>query len=533
MSKNFVKIRNRNACARWIKSILLGLTFGLLVGGALLALSKFGIIPLLPIWILPIGAGSAALVWVAAWLILRRTDRAIAKKLDKKFELSERVQTMLEYEKVEGAMYALQREDTEASLAAIPKKKLRIKRLWIYAVAFVLSVATLATAVVIKPKDVSANPGPTPVAFKLEEWQRVGLETLIITVEASEMESPYRENVVQSLREMLEELKVAEMERQMEASVSAAIDEILLEMDKASWVIEFTETLWAGNNKHVRELMKAINYYEWGQGKEWSGYSDKMTNFINSFRHADETKKLEEGEVPDGVKMVAETAEALSLASASLSEGLSTFLSVYELDESDPLYAAFAKLNNLGIASFPQEDGLNHVYGLSALATQLESLGENGTLDDYKALFEGEAKLIRLIDALKKEIYDVLTPQYKNTNVGKNAVTEVCRILSYDRPRFDEPNLAEEEESEGGDQPSIIPPGNPETDNAYGGDEWILDYTKNELVKYGELFSKYEPDALDKARDESNSYTEEQRKAIERYFEILKVGFKEEGETNE
>ena len=99
MGNNFVNIKNKNVRARWIKSILLGVAFGLLGGGVALALAKLKILPIEQIWALPIGVGCALLAWLATWLLLRRTDKAIAKKLDRKFGLSERVQTMLEYEK--------------------------------------------------------------------------------------------------------------------------------------------------------------------------------------------------------------------------------------------------------------------------------------------------------------------------------------------------------------------------------------------------------------------------------------------------
>lgn len=525
MGNNFVNIKNKNVRARWIKSILLGLAFGLLGGGAALALAKLKILPIEPIWALPIGVGCALLVWGATWLLLWRTDKAIAKKLDRKFALSERVQTMLEYEKAEGAMFELQRSDTEANLAAIPKKKLRIKRIWIYAVAFILGAATLAGSIVIKPKADTTGGGTPPVVFGLEDWQRAELGRLIIFVENSNMQSPYRENVASSIRDMLEELETVELKAKMEKVVDGAIDEIMQEMDNASWVIEFTEILWASGNDNVKALAKALNSYEWEdgweEGKTKTFLSNAMLNFTYTFKSSGDSKTVKAEESSEERELVSKTVAALTAASENLTLSLQTYEEIR--GEKDDLFKAVEKINT------------NENYGLNTLGKELADLDEDTSLQDALDYYDNlPAKFNLLIQGVLGDVYNALDPQQENIFVGEYAVKEIYRIFSLGRPRFERPSLVDIEteggESGGDDEPLPIPP---ETEVVYGSKEWILDPTTNEQVLYGDIFGNYESDALDKAQDENNSYTEEERKAIERYFQILKEGFKTEGETNE
>ena len=521
MGNNFVNIKNKNVRARWIKSILLGLAFGLLGGGVALALAKLKILPIEQIWALPIGVGCALLAWLATWLLLRRTDKAIAKKLDRKFGLSERVQTMLEYEKAEGAMYELQRVDAEANLASIPKKKLRIKRVWIYAVAFILGVATFAGSIVIKPKADTSGGGSSLTGFTLTVSQRVDLASLINYVKNSDMQSPYRENVVIAIETLRDDLETVTLQTQMENKLDGTLDEILNIMDDSSWVIELTETLWASGNVQVKELAKALNSYDWEKGKEQSMLKSEMTAFTYAFKHEDTLDTSENQEPLDGGKIVSETAAAITKASEALSASLQAYMDLR--GEQDGLFNAVTKVNTY------------ESFGLIALGEELTALGGDGTLEDYNNLYEWATKFPKLIDGVWLAIYDELASQQTNITVGEYAVKELCRIFSYDRPRFDKPNLADIQTGgdEGDDGQNVERPPLPDTEVKYGSKEWILNPVDNEQVLYGEIFGSYENDALDKARDENNSYTEEERKAIERYFEILKEGFKEKGDSNE
>ena len=132
MSENFSRFKSKSFLIRLIKSILIGLAVGALFAGVFLFLAKFEILKIKPILSLPIGLAAALLSGGGGYFLLRSTDKALARRLDEDFALQEKVQTMLAFQGENGAMYELQRKDTEQSLKQVSTNRLKFKRLWAY-----------------------------------------------------------------------------------------------------------------------------------------------------------------------------------------------------------------------------------------------------------------------------------------------------------------------------------------------------------------------------------------------------------------
>lgn len=498
MSENFIKFKHRSIQICALKIALIGLSFGLVTGGTSLLLSKYEAIAMKTLFALLIGGAAAIAAGALTWLILRRSNHALAMQLDKEFDLHEKVQTMIEYEKEDGAIYALQREDAEAALNAIPKHSLRFRYWWIYLLCFVISVGFFLTAFLIKPDTTEEPPPPQEdPAFAITEIQRLALSNLITEVNASKMDSPYKENVAMALTELLDDLIDATKQSEKAAALDTAMEEILDETDDSSPAIELIEALWGRGNENVRALVEAINHYGWAANQEWDSYYKEMTNFRMSFIYA-----ATDEETPEEEQMTADTAALLTAASSDVSMALVAS----GVNASDPIYAVLVKLNTVNETA----DGAN-LYGLSTLATMAETLGYTET----------QLALETTVNALNVEIFNALEQSYVNVTTGEHTVTRLSEIFGYKAPKFKRPNLSDgsNEGNAGneGDHSSGNPPST-DSENVYGSTEKVLNPVSGEHVEYGDIFNGYQADQLEKAKQERS---EEEYEAIKKYFDIL------------
>ena len=113
----FKKKLRRNA---WIKSLLFGVSCGLLAAAGIIIYQKMTTVSPQLLLYLPIGAGVALLTGLLAFLVLRPSIKKIARRLDNELMLGEKVQTMLEYQDSQEDMLILQREDANEKLMNQP-----------------------------------------------------------------------------------------------------------------------------------------------------------------------------------------------------------------------------------------------------------------------------------------------------------------------------------------------------------------------------------------------------------------------------
>lgn len=494
MSKGFFKFKRKVRIDAWIKSLTIGISFGLIVFSVLYILQKRELFALHPAFCALIGAGVALFSGGLAYLLCKPQDKRLAKRLDNELALHERVQTMLEYQGQTGAIYDLQREDANQVLDTLPKNKLKIRRLWAYVLATVLGVGATVTSFVIPAKDSNAGGKGPEVPFTLTAIQRAALERLIVDVNTSEMQSPYKNNIAASLTELLDGLLVAETISERDEALQVAMDVMLEETDDSSPVVEIVNALWSQNQENLTNFVEAINYYSWRTGKEWDDYAEGMTNFRASFIHVDSTS-----ETPDETQMTKDTAALMSAFASNVSLGLLKS----GIEETDSVYAIVTRLS---VANETGADG-SHLYGLETLSVLAETIGYAQT----------QSELETTIGAMNIEIFRTLEQSYKNTTTGEFAMTRLSEIFNYPLPKFERPDL---NTSAGGDTPTDIPdtpsttPPGTNSEVVYGSNEKVLDPTTGEIVEYGGLLSGYQSDALDNC-------TEEEREALKKYYDIL------------
>lgn len=210
---NFGKFRRRARRDRCIKSGIVGASAAALaVGGILLASKWFGF----PTAYSAAGLVALPLGVLVAVLLLRMSDRRLARRMDDELSLNERVQTMLTFADSDECIPQLQRADTEARLAAIPTKQLAFSGLWLYILLPVLTAALLVGAILV-PARAENRPTPAPDGGETEtqsppreitDWEWKALDELIAYVQASgadaEIMKPRTVTALENLRTLLQ-----------------------------------------------------------------------------------------------------------------------------------------------------------------------------------------------------------------------------------------------------------------------------------------------------------------------------------------
>lgn len=506
MGEHFLKFKKKAFTVRLIKSILLGLSAGMLLSGIFLLLFKFEVIKGQPILSLPIGVGAFLLAGLGTYFVLHTSNKAIARRLDEEFSLNEKVQTMLAYEKEEGTIYHLQREDANESLRSIPTKRLKFKWLWAYIVGVAIGAVSLASGFLFSPV-VTPPPPPVQEPFELTGIQKAAMEELIVYVESSAMQSPYKENVATSLKDLLSKLEAATLAKEKDEALKASMDYIYAQTDESSTAVELMNALWSSETATVQRLAETLNYYEWQKSDEWGSFSNEMTNFRTSFIHADTME-----EEPDEITMAQDTGALLSRIESNVSIAL-TRAGVAEED------ALSVQLKRFVYVDETYGDGA-HLYGFAVLAGMAETLGYEKMQKELDATFA----------ALGSEIFKALEEHAANTGTGEYAMTKLNELFLCGLPKFERPNFYEASEGddpmgdgdEGGGGAGI-------GDGAvYGSDDLVLDPITNTYVEYGTILDKYYALMFSKVQD--GDYTEQEKEAMEKYFAILYGGFEEEGE---
>jgi len=507
MGGNFRKFKTRILLIRLIKSISFALSLGLVVAGTLLTLARFEIVGLEPLYSCLIGAGAALLVGVGLFFIFRASEKTIARTLDKDYNLNEKVQTMVAYKDEQGAMYDLQRADANASLAAVKDKGYVFRRILAGLICLIVCAGLFGVSFVFKPAPVEPPPPPPPpeeIPFELSENEIKIIEELIAYVNASEMSSPHKENIASALSEMLDALKEAENMTQRDSILNTSITYILDQTDESSVACELINKLWSFNSQSTKQTAKLLNYYDWPKTDEF----DELVKQIDEFEKSFEYEPGPDEEISDE-ELLTNFKNLLTLTA----QNIRTSLTDIGASENDELYIALIRL----VSAKEENENGTRVYGLEAIAEKAQELG----------LKNAKKELGTVLDAVMGDIYKALSHHKANTSTGEYVITRVATLFKYPLPKFERPQLFDatvDNGSGGNDGGGAM--GGIGAGTVYGSDDLVYDPLTNQFVEYGKIIERY--NALMQGKLENESYTEEEKKAIQRYFQILYGGFETE-----
>lgn len=469
MGKEFKRLKRYNATWRMLRTMILGLSLVFLSLGALLALDKIHVIQADKLHY--VVALAVTLVAMAVYaLIQRKTDQAIAEKIDKEHHLRERVQTMVEYRDQDTAMLQVQREDTEARLRAV--RRFGQKRLTLAAhfVLLLLAFGVFAVGVVLPVQAVPQPTQPTEPPYEASEWQKAALEELIAHVEASDMLATAKEPVVAELWELRDALDTKLTSKNVQ----------LLVVDAIRLAYKVTDEV--NSNDEIHDVI---------QRKVLHDQADELAYALGAIGNKDR-----EGHIAAiGEVLAREDMLPSVMGLALMLEDALT--SVVGFDANDPLYAATA-----------------------AFAQELKPAGEAEAQEDLE---NAKKHLGVAVNNLKNAANLALTQQDWTKEECVYVVDTLCDIFEIPanmRPAdpdetFDSGNNEKVPEANGGGQGT--------GQMQYAGNDQIYDYQADQYELYGKLMDeRYFPLMRNKLND--GSLPEEMIEFIQNYFHELQTG---------
>ena len=337
-----------------------------------------------------------------------------------------------------------------------------------------------------------ATPPEEKTPFELSELQEKSLLELIGEVETSDMEEEFRTPIAAQLRVLLSELRETELYDDMIAAVTESMNTISEITYESSTVTELLNALWGGNDIHFKHLAWALAKSVW-ESEDMLGFAEQIHEYASILM----------GDNEEDEEAVVGAARAIS-AISGMNDRLYSVLFASGLDEDDEMYLA------LKSAFTDATCGLNLID---------DSLSDNEVRARIITAFEG--------------CYGAISLNRTNSKAGEDVNTRLEKLFIVPKPPFERPDFYRNGlpvnggvSGEEGEPEDETGPGGMGGGAAYGSDDLVLDPLTGELVKYGDLINDYNAKLYE--RLEGGLYTEEQKKAILKYFELLFSGIKKE-----
>lgn len=469
MGKEFKRLKRYNATWRMIRSVAVGAAAAMGLLGVLLVLSKLHVLQAgVLVYLL---AGIAGLMAGGLyWLGQLGSDLRMAEKIDAEHQLKERVQTMIEYRDEDGAMLQVQREDTEQRLQAVRKfgqKKLSLAG---HFLLVVVALAVLCVGVMMPVQAVVEPTQPTEPPYEVTEWQKAAVAELIKHVQRSDMAQAAKTPTLEKLEELL-----AALDTQMTAG-------ILKERVVAVMVTAYSATDEVNSNDDIYDVI--LTCVDHPQASMLAYAMGAMMNVERDNQIETIRAALEKDEQLPTVQTLAEDLEQALAASA--------------FDESDPLYAAVAGLQQklLEVGQAVQAGDMTAARNALGVAFGELKVNANGALEQQ--------------DLTKEECVYVV-----------DTLCSIFGISGADRPGDPDDEMFIKNE----DQEYVPDSGGFGTgDLLVAGDDQIYDYRAHKYTAYAELLKDY---YYNDALQSMDTMSEEIRQMVEKYFNELWTGEEE------
>ena len=476
MNKGFTKFKRKLRAEALLSSAVFGISSGVFVSALTALITKLsGSVPN-PLIYICIG-GACALILTALLLAVQLpSDRRVAKRLDSKLKLDEKVQTMVAFSGNEGDVIEVQRRDTERILDSIPVKALKSGHVWVHFIMPILAVIILTVAILVPGASAENPPIPdTDPDFTLSAWQEQALIDLIEEVKKSEMENVPKEKTLSELEGLLKALRATQKVSTMKASVIGVIQRINEAVDGHNSYISISESLKKSDSETLKGIASAIETLSALTLGEELGELRTLAN---------------EDNISDPKGPISSTAlEINSLLSAS------------EISAGDPLYASLNKFADDLLEAISGTDTLTH-----------EDLGK---------------ELDSIFSSSGSDISAALLIQYTNERVGDNAVLRLMSIFGISAseiPEGSRPGGSSTSDGEGDYKPEdnddpLHSGGFGSGDMVFGSDDMIYDPELGKYVTYGEVINKYYAEITEHIVD--GNVSEELEKLLTDYFASL------------
>lgn len=441
----FRKIKKGLLIDACLKSLLWGVSAAGGAIGALLLLNKLLEVSVQTYIYIAFGACGFVIAAAIAFALTYKSDRGLAHKLDRQFDLGQRAITMVEFEGENSPMVLLQREQTEDMLAALPCKKPFLIRYLASLIALLLAAGLLVSGVII-PKKQSGKPTDTDIPFSISEWQMGALGALIDEVKYSEVEQSVKDELVGELERLRDVLGSTTTKSKMINEVVASIVAADLIVENASSYKAVCVALDSGESLQLKQMAAAMITLN------GIGFGDKLGLIREELSGEDASELL--------LLMSTEAQTLLSESEVEQTDEL--LLAVRRFAESLGAIAESTETSDEIIASLIDKEFSD---AADAIGTQLSA--------QYRKRILRDRVISKLI-----EIFDI----------PKSAIPE---LLGDIMPRLSQ---AAEDEEDDGDGENENGGGFGDGNNLFGSDDIIFHPTGENgggYVKYGDVYDEY------------------------------------------
>lgn len=500
----FARFKNRLYTLRVVKTLLATLAVAFITCGVTLILTKLDVWDVSPWLSIPFMLLAGAITFLCVFLPLSVNDKKLARTLDEKFSLKERMQTSYENADNHSAMSVLLRQDLKSKTDQISTNKIKARGLAVYIIAAVIGVATLITGLAIRQKKEEAPPPPPPPAvevWELTEEQEIALNGFAAAVRESDMVSPAREELVAKIEELIISLKATKNEEVATEKILLCVTEMDLITYNTGSSGAIYNALIVKETAFARELARALTR------KEQPAYVGKMTDALTSLKH-----RYDGLEVPTEEQQKAMKIDTLDLLT-SVVKDVEDALEESGVDENDTLYKMIDDLLTL-------DDGER--MGLSLVLDIFEIIG-------YEPA-KGEIENLWSTLLVTRDIYLELSRQRVNYDAGYGASDGIRELfglpvieredLSSERPKGEDGEGSEGDENKdgaGGYGPGEI----------LGTDELVYDKDYQKTIITYKIYSEYK-EIMEKLYGEEIDGEIKLPPEIEKYLDLLLNGY--EGE---
>ena len=276
MGNEFLRFSHKIEIESLIKRLIISISISLLAVGIPLLILKLLQINI-PFWIyIIIGVVSFIISFLFSYLF-KPSEIKKARRIDKEFNLNEKVLTMVEYQNKEGFMLDIQREDTNNRLKDIPTKNLKFKISYIYGILLLVSVGVSLTSFVlpVKAEELPDIPPVPDKDYDEDEYTIQRIKELIDEVKKSNCNKEYKIKASSNLTNLIPKIEKATLESEMKASVLECIDlNYLALIPSNSHILIYDNALKlasTANGKYFAETIKDLNI-------------DKLTSFAGKIK---------------------------------------------------------------------------------------------------------------------------------------------------------------------------------------------------------------------------------------------------------
>lgn len=525
MSEKFKKLKRKYLLRAILKSFICALSVALFAVGAVLLVLKLSALSLDMLWYIVIGAGSALVSGVIAFIFFRPTDKKVAKKLDDEFGLDERVQTSLEYKGQEGTIVQMQRNDTDEKLKTLPRGKFKLAGVWQFCVIAIVSVAIACTALFIPAKQAGAQGpvDPEDLPAVVTEIHITSVNGIITNVKASSMDNEIKLAAVEDLQELLDLLvKVFEKEEGYEEFTQGELNNAVLDtIDGVNAVIDSSINYIDFAGKLVEAEETNLSAAVLAGGNSYRAYELKDYGHVETF--------FAQREVIAGRRIEAALGALRETMNVTLEDGLGNVV----LSTATSLLTALIP-DKLGVSRSDK------IYdALSKFVSELAGVSRNISKGDYERVEENEegeqvtvrddAKVQKELDSKFESCKNQLAPvlaQQAYAGAMRRYIGNRLKIV-FGLPGVEEKEDLDNTGNNGNNDPDTDPDKKPPENSGgdgdgkskYGSDDEIYDPLTGEYVKYSTLLSRYQ-NILDELK-KGEAITQEQYDMVRKYFRYL------------